>query len=342
MLDFPSSPTDGQIYGSYLYSGGVWMQNGALLTPTAQTRNRIVNPAMQVSQENGNAVGSTNSYYPADQWLAVFGTTGTLFIQRVQVVTSNGSKDRFRIAVNTADTSLAAGELLVMQQSIEGNRMADFRYGLASAKQSILRFGFKAPAGTYSIALNNAAANRSYVANFTITAGQANTDTEQVFVIPGDITGTWPTDTSKALDLRVTIASGSTTIGVAGWQAGNFIATSSNTNGLATAGNTFELFDVGLYLDPQATGAAPPWQMPDEAQELRACQRYYLKSANQIIDTSALMQSFTLPAPMRVSPTITGGGPGFAVYSGDPTGAGTMAVYQTTRNTLTLTYSARM
>jgi hypothetical protein len=62
------------------------------------------------------------------------------------------------------------------------------------------------------MSLNNAAANRSYVKlTSRITAGQANIDTEQV-VIPGDITGTWPTDTSKALDLRVTIASGSTTI----------------------------------------------------------------------------------------------------------------------------------
>ena len=46
---------------------------------------------------------------------------------------------------------------------------------------------------------------------------------------------------------------------------------------LRTTGNVFELFDVGLYLDPHNTGIAPPWQMPDEAEELRACQRYYCK-----------------------------------------------------------------
>ena len=33
--------------------------------------------------------------------------------------------------------------------------------------------------------------------------------------------------------------------------------------------NAFELFDVGLYLDPEATGVAPKWEMPDEAEELR-------------------------------------------------------------------------
>ena len=41
------------------------------------------------------------------------------------------------------------------------------------------------------------------------------------------------------------------------------------TNGMAGAGNVFELFDVGLYLDPDNTGLPPKWQMPDEAEELR-------------------------------------------------------------------------
>ena len=56
---------------------------------------------------------------------------------------------------------------------------------------------------------------------------------------------------------------------------GTCFGTASNTNGMATGGAVFELFDVGLYLDPNATGVPPPWQMPDEAQELAACQRYW-------------------------------------------------------------------
>jgi hypothetical protein len=47
---------------------------------------------------------------------------------------------------------------------------------------------------------------------------------------------------------------------------------------MGVANNAFYIFDVGLYLDPNNTGVAPPWQMPDEAEELRACQRYWEKA----------------------------------------------------------------
>jgi hypothetical protein len=280
-FQFPNSPTNGQTYTpvggyQYVWDGTAWR---VLETPqlfaTAQARNRIVNGAMQISQENGNAVGSANGYYCADQWTIVLGTTGTLNFNRVQVMTPNGSKDRHRIAVITADTSLAAGEVLLVQQNIEGSRVADFKWGTAAARQVILRFGFKAPAGTYAVCLQNGATNRTYLANFTITAGQANTDTEQVLVIPGDTTGTWPTDTSMGMQLRFTYAAGTSFNGAVGWQAGGPVSTAAVSNGLGVAGNIFELYDVGLYLDPDNTGLPPKWQMPDEAEELRACQRYF-------------------------------------------------------------------
>src|SRR4051812_28479497 len=280
MLDFPSSPTDGQIYGSYLYSGGVWLQNGALLTPTAQARNRVCNPAMQISQENGNTSGSTAAgYWTADQW-GVTNSSGTFTAttQRVQVTTPNGSINRVRATIATGNASSGTAPFTIVQ-SIEGVKIADFRYGSAQAKQAILRFGWKSPAGTYSVAIKNNAGDRTFLAGFTITAGQANVDTEQIIIIPGDITGTWLNDNGVGLRLGFAISCPPSSQGVAGWQAGNFQALATQSNGGATSNNVFELFDVGLYLDPQATGVAPPWQLPDEAQELAACQRYYWKSA---------------------------------------------------------------
>ena len=71
-------------------------------------------------------------------------------------------------------------------------------------------------------------------------------------------------------------AAGTTYQGAAGWQAGAKYTITGNPNGAVT-GNVFYFTDVGLYLDPLATGIAPPWAMPDEAEELRACQRYYQK-----------------------------------------------------------------
>ena len=345
MFDFPNSPTNGQTFAPiggpvYVYTGGVWRMQGSGQVVTAEARNRIVNPAMQISQENGNTASSVNAYYMADQWLRTgTGVGAAVFAAyRIQSYTPNGSVNRIRVQVTTGGTP-AAGEVTMFSQIIEGIRIVDFLWGSpTSAKQAILRFGWKGPAGTYGVAIRNSAANRTYIATFTISAGQANTDTEQVFVIPGDTTGTWLTDTSTGFNLTICLASGSTFHGAAGWQAGNLLTTSAQTNGVATNGNMFELFDVGLYLDPNATGVPPPWQMPDEAQELLTCKRYW-SSYQMIVATSTTGYSFLFPAEKRIVPAVSGGGAGFtaSIFS-----YGAVQLFQTARAGQTLIFNARM
>jgi hypothetical protein len=237
-------------------------------------------------------------------------------------VTPNGSKDRIRIVVGTAKAVLAAGDYLAWHTDIEGIRIADFRWGSAQAKQVILRFGVKAPAGTYAVRMTNGGFTRTHIATFTVSAGQANTDTEQVLMIPGDVTGTWATDATVGIKMDVSFALGSSYQGVVGWQTGSFLGTSAVSNGMATAGNIFELFDVGLYLDPNATGVPPPWQMPDEAQELLACQRYYQKLTQIIIAGAygaaggSTYASWTFLATTRAVPTVAALGFTYANSSG--------------------------
>lgn len=319
MFDFPANPSIGQPFVvsgiTYIFDGVAWnvsaAPNPAALT--AQARNRIVNPAMQISQERGDTLGgptgsSSMSFYPADQFTGSWSTTGTVSFQRIQSVTPNGSKDRIRMTASTADASLAAGEVAYMATLLEGSNVADFRYGLASAKQSVLRFGWKSPAGTYSVSLTNVDGTRTYIANFTVTA--ANTDTEYVLAIPGDVTGTWTTDAACSIKLFFTIAAGTTYHGVAGWQAGNKLGTASTSNGLATAGNTFELFDVGLHLDPLGTGVAPPFQVPDYGDDLLACKRYWQQTtayyAANISISLTYYVSYKYTMPTRTTPTLSG------------------------------------
>src|SRR4029077_4283970 len=266
-----------------------------------------VNPAMQVSQENGNTAGTAIAYYAADQWSFWQSGGGAYSFQRVQVTTPKGSRDRLRLTVTTADAVLDSTDLLQMFTYIEGVRIADLLWSAAQAKQIIIRFGFKAPAGTYALQFLNGASNRSYIALFTISAGQTNVDTEQVFVVPGDVTGTWASDTSKALTLCINVGAGSSLLGVAGWQAGNIAGAAGMTNGRATLNNTFELFDVGLYADPNNTGLPPAWVTPDYADELARCQRYYSVVSNTIIAGyngagAAIYQWLPWPQIMRVTP----------------------------------------
>jgi hypothetical protein len=358
----PASPSQGQTWwesdsGAFYiwYNDGTsaqWVQVNAPSVPlvrTADNYNRIVNGAMQHSQENGNTAGSANGYFAVDQFFSFHSTTGTVSSQRVQSITPKGSANRYRITITVADTSLAAGEYLQILQALEGGRTADFGWGTAQAKPVVLRFGFKGPAGTYSAAFTNGAAvNRSYFAQFTISAGQANTDTEQVFVIPGDTTGTWVTDTTNSLTLRIVLAAGSGLFGTANaWQAGALVATASNTNGLATGGAVYELFDVGLYLDPNNTGVPPPWVTPDFAAELAACMRYW-ERPNVITSMVANAgPTFGFLAQKRTAPTLSasfGGGSG-ATYA--MTGGSDLShFYQSTVHNVvtaaTITANARM
>jgi hypothetical protein len=313
-MNFPNSPLPGQVYTpvggySYVFLDGVWriVQNPQGVG-TAQERNRIVNGAMQISQENSNTAGTANGYYGADQWQTGRVGTSTLTTQRVASVTPNGSYYRYRVTVTVADASLASGDYFYIRQEIEGYSVVDFDYGLPTARQSILRFGFRGPAGTYSWAFRNEAVDRCYLANFTISAAQANTDTVQVFVIPGDTTGVWGISTGIGITFNIYPAGGPQLLGVANtWQAGALGISSANTNGMATAGNVFEIFDVGLYLDPDKTGVPPKWVMPDFAENYAACLRYYLELGAAVVTTSGSSSQTMLwfPVVMRAAPTVT-------------------------------------
>lgn len=251
----------------------------ALTNSTDTRRNRVVNHDMRISQENGTTSGTGNGFYPVDQWAQYRVTSaGVLTVQQVASMTPAGSPNRLRATVTTPDAALAAGEYWVLSQNIEGSNVADFRYGSASAVASVARFGFRGPAGTYAAHIGNSAANRSYVAMFTIAGGQANTDTVQTFAIPGDTTGTWLTaDGVIGLTLDVVLAAGSASQGVAGWQAGNILATSAISNGMGTGGAVFELFDVGLRLDPDATGVYGQYEV-GEVHPVYRSERYAEKS----------------------------------------------------------------
>jgi len=278
-------------------------------------RNRIVNPGMQISQERGTAlVDVTNGgVYTVDQWIASLSTTpgGTLRAQQVASITPGGSPFRLRHTVQVADASIAAGDIYFITQLIEGQMIADARFGTASARQIVVRFGVRSSlAGTFGVRLTNDAANRSYVTTITIAGGEINTDLLRTVVIPGDTSGTWLTDTGSGLQLAITLAAGTTFQTTAGsWQAGNFLTTSAQTNFMGTGSATFELFDVGLYVDALNIGAAPSWELPAWDADLWAAERYarLVTQSQSFVAAGAshfLATQINFPQ-MRVAPVLT-------------------------------------
>ena len=308
-----------------------------LIADSAPTKNYIVNPGMRISQENGSSSSTTNGYYPADQWSVSYIQDGTLTTQQVASATPGGSENRIRMTVTSADTSIASGQLSTLYQSIEGLRTADLQWGTANAVDVVLRFGFKGPAGTYAVAVVNQNNNRSFIREFTISGGDANTDTLQTLTFPGDTSGTWDKDNTASLTILFTFAVGSTYQTTAdAWQAGQYYGTSSTSNGIGTSSDVFEIFDVGLYADPDSTGLAPRFELPHYDTDLRECRRYF-QTMFLWVNTSA--DTTQIRIDMRQLPSITGGGSGFG--TGGATTKDSLICFQTTAALHTLKLNAR-
>lgn len=284
-------------------------------------RNYIINGGMQISQENGsNVLAVVNGGYPVDQFYMANTSGGGMNVSQVASLTPGGSPNRIRVAVTIADAAVAAGDVVQIRTKIEGLRLVDLMFGSASAKTIIVQFGCKGPAGIYSFALQNGAGTRSYIAEFTIAVGEANIDVVKSVVIPGDVTGTWATDNTTGMHLFWSLMAGSNYQNVLGWGTTGS-ASANQSNFMSTVGNTFELFDVGLY----EGAAAPPFQVPDFASEYIACTRYYYQmggAAFMVVGTlrapgsGGYFPPIYTPAPMRVTPTVTLG-TAAAVYAGD-------------------------
>jgi hypothetical protein len=304
-VDFPASPTVGQIFNARPGVSFVYRSTGWTRAPlkTALPKNYIVNPAVQISQERDVAPVTVGNAFAADQWSFYF-DSGAHSYGRVAKVTPNGSPYRLRLTVTTPVPTLGTFNILYLYQKLEGQRIADLQFGTANAKNIIVRIGLNAPVGTYSLTIQNTNADRTYITPIIVTQG--GVDKEYIFAVPGDITGTWRTDYNAALLFNVYVACGTGYLGTANvWTASSIQGATGMTNGMAAA-NVFELFDVGLYADPYKTGVAPPFVMPDFAAELRHCQRYWSKQfcLRGIVASGTVISRAGSPhkTPMRVTP----------------------------------------
>ena len=279
-------------------------------------KNYIINGGMQISQENGTTAGTANNYYPADQFRTVIsGTSGVVSVGQVASVTPGGSPNRIRATVTTADAAVASTDLVAIMQMIEGSRTVDLLSGSANAKTITLQFGVKAPAGTYCLTLQNYTATRSYVAEYVISGGEANTDVVKSVTIALDQSGTWITDaTGAGLMVVWALMAGSSfqkTAGAWGTDGSAIYASSNQFNFMGTLSNVFELFDVQLV----EGGACPSFRLPEHDQELRKCQRYFWQTVGgEILPMSGTLNSGALscqfssmpvPVTMRSDPAIT-------------------------------------
>jgi hypothetical protein len=328
----PANPTPGQIWyradigRTYIWyddgSSAQWVEiaGGGSAQATALRRNYLVNPAMQIAQETIAAVATGS--YPVDQFMLASGIATVTAVK--QPTSGPEGLSALATSLSTAKPSLAATDTWHLSQSIEGLQVAQFLWGTSNAKPAVLRFwAFSNQAGTYTAYVKNNAADRSFLAPFTLAAGAYK---EIVVPVPGDITGTWASDATRWGLIGWSLAAGSTYhTGVPGWQSGaNPIQIIGNTNLAQAAGNAFYVANVGFYLDPDGTGRAPPFVTPDFGEELLRCQRYWGQYGFTLQASAAgILQNGFFPTSMRTTPSMTcvpGSGTGGTVAAQGPQG----------------------
>jgi hypothetical protein len=298
------------VYADPLVSPADTYPRGIADTTFTRKRNRIVDPGMRVSQENGgNLLTLANGVatWASDSVIAQRGgATGGATVQRIAAPTPGGSPYRQRVTITAANPSPGATDLLRLMTKLEGLDIADFAFGTASAKTVTLRFGVLCTVpGTYGFRLGRGSnPDRSFVGKFTISPAEVGQSVVKSFVIPGDVAGSFATDNTIALELNITLCTGSNYFGVAGWQAGTFLATADCTNLMATNGAIFDLFDIGLY----EGSVLPPFELPEYGEDLRRCQRYWrtisLGSFRQYVSNIARI-ALPLSPSMRLTPSVT-------------------------------------
>jgi len=268
----------------------------------AGMRNKIINGKMEIAQRGTSfpALGVTATY-TLDRWFyGSIATTGVVTVsQQADAPSINEFQNSLRVAVTTADTSIAAGDASFVYQRVEGFNTRDL-IGRAFTVSFWVR---SSKTGVHCLRIGNAGGDRSYVAEYSVNV--ANTWEQKSITVSGGLitAGTWAWANGVGLELRFSLAAGSdfqTTAGT--WQTGNFSATANQVNCLDTVNNIFAITGVQLEVGSVAT----PFEHRPIGAELALCQRYFERGST--FGQSAVAGDFgsTIPykATKRASPTL--------------------------------------
>lgn len=271
-------------------------------------RNKIINGKMEVAQR-GTSFSNPVSVYTLDRWFyGAVNSANVTVSQSTDVPVGQGLPYSLRVTVTTPDTAVAAADIAVLQQGIEGFNIVDL-----VGRPFTLSFWVRAPvAGTYSVSLRNADVTKSFVGTFTVTS--ANTWEKKVISVAGGLptSGTWEYTTGLGLSVAFILMAGSNghTSLPNDWRDGNFTATPEQPNALGAAGNVFAI--TGVQLEPGTI--ATPFEFRPYGYELGLCQRYFYATGTQPAFMGswqpelAAFYTHDLPFPttMRTQPTAVG------------------------------------
>ena len=280
-------------------------------------RNRIINGAMTIDQRNNGAditVNSATEFFAVDRINNFGSTSAGVYTAQRSTVAPPGFTNSLLCTITTTSTP-SGGQEYGIRQSIEGFNIADLAWGTANAQPITLSFWVRSSiTGTFAGSVASGNYDSSYA--FTYVINTANTWEYKTITIPGNTTGTWPTNNNAGMRFQLNLGAGSSKTGTPGvWGAGYIQSATGSVNLIQNSGATFQT--TGWQIEEGT--AASPFENRLYGTELALCQRYFVRTnpenasrsggswGSLFSTTSAGLTGF-LPVVMRVAPTFVQGG----------------------------------
>jgi len=290
-------------------------------------KNIIINGAMQISQRSTSetGLGAASGYFTLDRYYMVENdaSAGRFTMSQSAVTDLEGFSNALKIDCTTADTSIAAGEALILQQNIEGFNLQQLKATSTTTRAMTLSFYAKSNASraiATELRFSNGT-NRQASKLHTIGTSWAR----YTFTVPAASSMQIDNDNSNEMQINFWLHGGSTFTG--GTLSATFEA-SNNANRAAGIGSIFastdneiEITGIQLEVGSQAT----PFEHRSFGDELTLCQRYFQKYSDNGSDHGYLttgningtrfygVMRWTIT--MRATPTVSTTGSGFGVQS---------------------------
>lgn len=291
----------------------------AALEQTSGRRNLLYNGAMQVNQrgETASSLGTASgNYFTADRWLwRNSGNMGT-WTNTTEVDAPDGFEKSFKTTCVTADASPASGDLLAVQQRIEGADLQHLKWGTSSAEQVTLSFWVKSNVtGTYAVPLEQPISGGGFkYVTLEYTINSSATWEHKVLTFPANTVASMLNTTGIGLTVWFLLGAHSFYTGGSPQSTWGDFQTSGSFGGgqvnlASTVGNYWQVTGVQLEVGDKATR----FEWRPYGEELALCQRYYTRFTRdagfQPVGGAGIIRSATdcsrvtvdLPTTMRVN-----------------------------------------
>ena len=285
-------------------------------------RNMLINGDMSVAQREvtSYAVGDADAYKNVDRWKVFAANTAGRATMQQSTDAPSGFTNSLKFSCTTADTSIASNESFGIAQHIEAGTCARTGTGTSDAKQITFSFYAKADSTkTYVVQLLNNK-HSSYIHNnrtFTVTSSwqrftmtfQADTTADSEF--DGTLT-----DAGFSLSFYLHAGSDFTSATLASdWATGTTNRAAGTQSFFSATSNTF--FVTGCQLE--IGGTATDFEHRTLADELRRCQRYFIRRTQADGEYPGAIVGFTTTSnffngvvqfetEMRAAPSLTSSG----------------------------------